>query len=112
MQSFPNGVDWWGGQFGQNGQKLHEIDKTSIFGSNQWVGEGHGGGQAIFSGSVGDPPSDSPPHYGKPCLCENMKDTCTFKSKHLDEIHKINKKYNCNSKMTVYLMECQICAEQ
>ena len=35
-----------------------------------------------------------------PChLCENMNDTCTFKSKHLDEIHKINKKYNCNSKM-------------
>ena len=55
-----------GGQFGQNGQKLHEIDKTSIFGSNQWVGEGHGGGQAIFSGSVGDPPSVPPPTMGNP----------------------------------------------
>ena len=37
-----------------------------------------------------------------PCnLCENTKDTCTFKSKHLNEVHKINKKYNCNSKMVV-----------
>ena len=25
-------------------------------------------------------------------LCENMKDTSTFQSKHLDEIHKINKR--------------------
>ena len=40
-----------------------------------------------------------------PChLCENIKDTSTFKSKHLDEIHKINKNYNCNSKMAVYLI--------
>ena len=23
-QGFPNGIDWWGGQFEQNGQKLHE----------------------------------------------------------------------------------------
>ena len=38
----------------------------------------------------------------RPChLCENIRDTCTFKSKHLDEIHKINKNYNCNSKMAV-----------
>ena len=36
----------------------------------------------------------------------------TFKNKHVDEIHKINKKYNSNSKMTVYLIECQICGEQ
>ena len=57
----------------------------------------------------------SKPCGGKrpPChLCENIKDTCTFKSKHLDEIHKINKEYNCNSKMAVYLIECQICGEQ
>ena len=45
-------------------------------------------------------------------FCQNIKDTCTFKSKHLDEIHKINKKYNCNSKMAVYLIECKICGEQ
>ena len=57
----------------------------------------------------------SKPCRGKrpPChLCENMKDTCTFKSKHLNEVHKINKKYNCNSKMAVYLIECEICGEQ
>ena len=57
----------------------------------------------------------SKPCGGKrpPChLCENMKDTCTFKSKHLNEVHKINKKYNCNSKMAVYLIECEICGEQ
>ena len=41
-----------------------------------------------------------------------MKDTCTFKSKHLNEVHKINKKYNCNSKIAVYLIECEICGEQ
>ena len=50
---------------------------------------------------------------GPPChLCENIKDTCTFKSKHLDEIHKINKNYNCNSKLAVYLIEFKICGEQ
>ena len=45
-------------------------------------------------------------------LCENMKDTCIFKSKHLDEIHKIKKKCNCKSKMAVYLIECKICGEE
>ena len=30
-----------------------------------------------------------------------MKNTCTFKSKHLNEVHKINKKYNCSSKIEV-----------
>ena len=53
----------------------------------------------------------SKPCGGKrpPChLCENMKDTCTFKSKHLNEVHKTNKKYSCNSKM----IECEICGEQ
>ena len=45
----------------------------------------------------------SKPCGGKrPChLCENMKNMCTFKSKHLNEAHKINKKYNCDSKMAV-----------
>ena len=48
-----------------------------------------------------------------PCyVCENMKDTCTFKSKHLHEVNKINKKYNCNSKMELYLIEYQIRGEQ
>ena len=54
--------------------------------------------------------------YGEkrsPChLCQNMKDTCTFKSKYLNEVHKIIKMYNCNSKMAVYWIECEICREQ
>ena len=41
----------------------------------------------------------------KPCggkkprchLCKSMKDTCTFKSKHFDEVYKINSTYNRNS---------------
>ena len=41
-----------------------------------------------------------------------MKDMCTFKSRYLNEVHKINKKYNCNSKMAVYLIGCEICGEQ
>ena len=56
----------------------------------------------------------------KPCggkrtpshLCEKMKDTCTFKIAHLNEVLKINTKYNCNSRMVVYLSECEICGEQ
>ena len=50
-----------------------------------------------------------------PCPCqlrENFKDTCTFKSKHLDKMRKTNKNYNCNSKIAVYLIECKICGEQ
>ena len=48
-----------------------------------------------------------------PCyLDENMNDTSTFKSKHLDEVRKISKKYNFNSEMAVYLTECQLCGEQ
>ena len=45
VQGFPNWVDCWG-QFGQNGQKLHENDKIGIFGSKQWEGGmgGVGGG--------------------------------------------------------------------
>ena len=41
-----------------------------------------------------------------------MKDTCTFKSKHLNEVHKIKKKYNCESKMAVHLIEWEISGEQ
>ena len=46
----------------------------------------------------------SKPHGGKrplSHLCENMKDTCTFNNKHLNEVHKIYKKCNCNSKLSV-----------
>ena len=59
LAALSSGVDQWGGQFGQNGQKLHENYKISTFGSKQWGG-GHEGGQANFSGSGGDPPS--PPY--------------------------------------------------
>ena len=45
-------------------------------------------------------------------LGENIKSMCIFKSKHLNEVHKINKKYHCNSKMAIYLIECEICGEQ
>ena len=50
----------------------------------------------------------SEPCGGKrpPCLlCKNMKNTCTFKSKHFNEVYEINNDYNCNSKMAVYLIE-------
>ena len=36
----------------------------------------------------------------------------SFESKHLNELHKINKKYNCKSKIVVYLIQCEICGEQ
>ena len=40
-----------------------------------------------------------------PChLCKNMKNKCTFKSKHFNELYKINNDYNCNSKMAVYFI--------
>ena len=40
------GLTSGGGQFGQNGQKLHENDKIGIFGSKQWGG--HGEDKTIF----------------------------------------------------------------
>ena len=37
-----------------------------------------------------------------PChLCKSMKVKCTFKSKHFDEVYKINNNYHCNSKIAV-----------
>ena len=36
----------------------------------------------------------------------DMKGTCTFESKHLSEVYKICKKYNCNSKMAIYWIVC------
>ena len=52
--------------------------------------------------------------YGKkkkpPCLlCDN---TLTFNSKHLDEVYQIKKKFNCNSKMVVYLIDGRVCGKQ
>ena len=58
IPGFPNWGQLVGGQFEQNGQKLHENDKIGIF----WVKivGGHGGGQANFSVSGGSPPSPPP----------------------------------------------------
>ena len=53
---FPEWGQLVGGQFGQNGQKLHENDKIDIFGSKQW-----GGDKPIFWVVEGFPPVLSPP---------------------------------------------------
>ena len=48
-----------------------------------------------------------------PCqLCSNMKNTNAFKSKHSNEVYQIKKKFNCNSKMVVYLIEFRVCRKQ
>ena len=52
-----------GGQFEQNGQKLHENDKISILQSKRW---GPWGGQADFSGSGGGFPQPPPPTRENP----------------------------------------------
>ena len=41
-----------------------------------------------------------------------MKNTNAFKSKHSDEVYQIKKKFNCNSKMVVYLIEFRVCRKQ
>ena len=48
-----------------------------------------------------------------PCqLCSNMKNTSTFKGKHSNKVYKIKKKFNCNSKVVVYLIEFRVCRKQ
>ena len=59
-EGFPNGVDWCGGQFGQNGEKLHENDKIGILGSKQWEDK------PIFWVVGGIP--QSPPARGNPAF--------------------------------------------
>ena len=57
----------------------------------------------------------SGPCSGKrpPCkLCKLMKKTSTFKKRNSDEIYHIHKPLNCNSKNTVYLIECNHCWKQ
>ena len=45
-----------------------------------------------------------------PCeLCKLMKKTSTFKKRNSDEIYHIHKLFNCSSKDTVYLIECNQC---
>ena len=41
-----------------------------------------------------------------------MKNTSTFKSKHLNEVYQAMKNFSCNSKMVVYLTECRVCGKQ
>ena len=48
-----------------------------------------------------------------PCeLCKLMKKTSTFKKRYSEAIHYIHKPLNCNSKNTVYLIECNQCWKQ
>ena len=48
-----------------------------------------------------------------PCqLCSNMKTTSTFKSKDSNEVYQLKKKFNCNTKIIVYLIKCRICGKQ
>ena len=48
-----------------------------------------------------------------PCeLYKLMKKTSTFKKGNSDEIYHIHKPINCNSKNTVYLLECNQCWKQ
>ena len=48
-----------------------------------------------------------------PCqLCSNMKNTSKFKSKYSNKVYQIKKKFNCNSKMVVYLIECRVYGKQ
>ena len=42
-------------------------------------------------------------------LCNDVKNTNTFKCKHSNKIYQITKCFNCNSKMVVYLIECRVC---
>ena len=73
-----------GGQFGENGQKLHENDKIGIFWSKQW---GDMGGQANFSGSGGGgSPHLSPPTWGNPadaCITARPHKIEAIKEMHL-----------------------------
>ena len=45
-------------------------------------------------------------------LCSDMKNTSTFKSKHLNKVYHIKKNFNCNSKIVVYLIEFRVCRKQ
>ena len=41
-----------------------------------------------------------------------MKNTSTFKSKHLNKAYQIKKNFNCTSKMVVCLIECRVWGKQ
>ena len=62
-----------------------------------------------------DEADNSGPCGGKrpPCeLCKLMKKTSTFKKRNSNEIYHIHQALNCNSKNTVYLIECNQCWKQ
>ena len=62
-----------------------------------------------------DEAGNSGPCGGKrpPCeLCKLMKKTSTFKKRNSNEIYHIHQALNCNSKNTVYLIECNQCWKQ
>ena len=62
-----------------------------------------------------DVAGNSGPCGGKrpPCeLCKLMKKSLTFKKLNSDDIDHIYKPLNCNSKHTVYLIECNQCWKQ
>ena len=62
-----------------------------------------------------DVAGNSVPCGGKRSLCELcklMKKTLTFKKRNSDEIYHILKPLNCNSKNSVYLIECNQCWKQ
>ena len=48
FQDFLNGVNWWGRQCRENGQKLHENDKISILGQSSGVGAVPPPGETLF----------------------------------------------------------------
>ena len=48
-----------------------------------------------------------------PCqLCSNMKSTSTFKVNIQTKFYRRKKKFNCDSKMVVYLIECRVYGKQ
>ena len=48
-----------------------------------------------------------------PCqLCNDMKNTSTFKRRHSNEVYQIKKNFNCDSKMVVYFIECRVYRKQ
>ena len=41
-----------------------------------------------------------------------MKNKSTLKGKDSNKVYQIKNKFNCNSKMMVYLIECSVCRKQ
>ena len=41
-----------------------------------------------------------------------MKNSSTFMGKNSNQVYQIKKKFNCNSNIVVYLIECSVCRKQ